>query len=126
MVAFALDAELNLRHDRSPNRVETCAFPQMGPGRPGNYLDEVWTIDNRRSFRTGGNLNDGSGSDRLFALNNSQYSVHGLTDEANSLMGFWVLNAFAHAKPRIRVVKIRTGRLQGRHCNGTWTGWDHR
>lgn len=54
----------------------------------GNYLDEVWTLDNRRT--SGGasisvsRLNDGTGAQRLFFHQNTLYSPHALTDAPNA------------------------------------------
>jgi RHS repeat-associated protein len=50
----------------------------------GNYLDEVWTLDDRRSGGTVASLNDNSGSNRHFYLANTLYHVYGLTTEGSS------------------------------------------
>jgi RHS repeat-associated protein len=50
----------------------------------GNYLDEVWTLDNRRSSGTVASLNDNSGTNRHFYLSNTLYHVYGLTNEGSS------------------------------------------
>jgi RHS repeat-associated protein len=50
----------------------------------GKYLDEVWTLDNRRSSGTVANLNDNTGVLRHFYLSNTLYHVCGLTNEGSS------------------------------------------
>jgi len=47
----------------------------------GNYLDEVWTIDNRSGGNTVASLNDGTGNQRHFYHCNTLYHVYGITDE---------------------------------------------
>ncbi len=47
----------------------------------GTYLDEVWTLDDRRSGGTVASLNDHTGSNRHFYLANTLYHVYGLTNE---------------------------------------------
>jgi RHS repeat-associated protein len=50
----------------------------------GNYLDEVWTLDDRRSSGTVASLNDNTGSQRHFYLSNTLYHVYGITTEGSS------------------------------------------
>lgn len=50
----------------------------------GNYVDEVWTLDDRRGGNTVANLNDNTGVARHFYLSNTQYSIHGITREGSS------------------------------------------
>jgi RHS repeat-associated protein len=52
----------------------------------GNYLDEVWTLDNRRGGITVVQLNDGTGSQRHFYHQNTLYSVFALTNEAGTIV----------------------------------------
>ena len=52
----------------------------------GNYLDEVWTTDDRAGTITVGDLNDAAGGHRHFAHNNTLYHVYGLTDEEGNLV----------------------------------------
>lgn len=51
----------------------------------GNYLDEVWTLDNRRSGITVAQLNDLVANERHFYHANTLYDVYGLTDETTAL-----------------------------------------
>jgi RHS repeat-associated protein len=50
----------------------------------GNYLDEVWTLDDRRSGGTVASLNDNTGNQRHFYSSNLLYHVYGLTTEGSS------------------------------------------
>ena len=52
----------------------------------GNYLNEVWTLDDRRGGITVAQLNDGTGAQRHFYHCNAAYHVCGLTDEAANLI----------------------------------------
>jgi RHS repeat-associated protein len=47
----------------------------------GNYLDEVWTLDNRRGGGTIAFLNDHTGNYRHFYLSNTLYHVYGIMNE---------------------------------------------
>jgi RHS repeat-associated protein len=58
------------------------------------YLDEVWTLDNRRGGITVAQLNDGTGRDRHFYHSNTLYSVFGLTDEAGILREAYQYDAY--------------------------------
>ena len=62
----------------------------------GNYLDEVWTIDDRDGV-TIAQLNNGSGSDRHFAHCNTLYHVYGLTDEDGNLVEAYQYDAYGKA-----------------------------
>ena len=62
----------------------------------GNYLDEVWTLDDR-SAGTGGTvaqLNDGTGGQRKFYHNNSLFHVYGITDEVAGLVEAYQYDAY--------------------------------
>jgi len=52
----------------------------------GRYIDEPLTLDDRSGGQTVGDLNDGSGDDRLFYYCNTQYSTFALTDEVGSIV----------------------------------------
>jgi len=60
----------------------------------GNYIDEPWVLDDRSSSQTIGDLNDGSGSDRLFYSSSTQYSVHALTDEDGVVTEGYIYDGF--------------------------------
>ncbi len=60
----------------------------------GNYLDEVWTIDDRTGAGSVGDLNDGTGSERHFYHQNTLYSVYGLTDEAANLVESYMYDSY--------------------------------
>ena len=47
----------------------------------GNYLDEVWTLDNVAVVINTSEFNDGVGNDRHFYHCNTLYHVYALTDE---------------------------------------------
>ena len=51
----------------------------------GNYLDEVWTLDNRRGSAPLSWLNDNTGVYRHFYLSNTLYHVYGLMNEGSSI-----------------------------------------
>ncbi len=51
----------------------------------GNYLDEVWTIDDRTGAISVADLNDGTGSERHFYHCNTLYHVYANTDETGAL-----------------------------------------
>jgi len=63
----------------------------------GNYLDEVWTIDDRSGTITVGDLNDAAGGHRHFAHNNTLYHVYGLTDEEGNLVEGYQYDAYGKA-----------------------------
>ena len=68
-----------------------------GCGTYGNYLDEVWTIDNRAGGITVANLNSptsGTAVDRHFYSNNTLYHVYGLTDESGNLIEAYQYDAY--------------------------------
>ena len=77
-------------HDGSDNDLRQYTY--------GNYLDEVWTLDNRRT--SGGasisvaSLNDGSGAQRLFFHSNTLYSVFALTDETGAIAEGYMYDAY--------------------------------
>ena len=60
----------------------------------GNYLDDVWTLDDRRGGITVAQLNDGSGGQRHFYHCNTLYHVYGLTDEAGALKEAYEYDAY--------------------------------
>jgi RHS repeat-associated protein len=60
----------------------------------GNYLDEVWTLDNRRGGITVAQLNDGSGNQRHFYHSNTLYHVYGITDEAGAIKEAYQYDAY--------------------------------
>ncbi|MBI1927085.1 hypothetical protein HYR99_22935, partial [Candidatus Poribacteria bacterium] len=60
----------------------------------GNYLDEVWTLDNRRGGITVAQLNDGAGNQRHFYHCNTLYHVYGLTDETGALKEGYQYDAY--------------------------------
>ena len=60
----------------------------------GNYLDEVWTLDNRAGGITIAQLNGGSGSHRLFYHQNTLYSVFALTDETGAIVEGYMYDAY--------------------------------
>ena len=65
----------------------------------GNYLDEVWTIDDRDGV-TVANLNDsssGTAADRHFAHSNTLYHVYGITDEDGDLVEGYQYDAYGNA-----------------------------
>ncbi len=51
----------------------------------GNYLDEVWTIDDRTGAGSVADLNDGTGSERHFYHCNTLYHIFANTDETGAL-----------------------------------------
>ena len=62
----------------------------------GNYLDEVWTLDDR-SAGTGGTvaqLNDQTAGQRKFFHNNSLFHVYGITDETGALIEAYQYDAY--------------------------------
>jgi RHS repeat-associated protein len=63
----------------------------------GNYLDEVWTLDKRTSGITVAQLNDATGSERLFYHCNTLYSVFGLSNETGSLVEGYQYDAYGKA-----------------------------
>ena len=62
----------------------------------GNYLDEVWTIDDRDGV-TVAQLNDTTGAHRHFAHCNTLYHVYALTDETGALVEAYEYNAYGKA-----------------------------
>jgi len=60
----------------------------------GNYLDEVWTLDDRRGGITVAQLNDSSGTERHFYQCNPLYAVYGLTDEIGTLKEAYQYDAY--------------------------------
>ena len=60
----------------------------------GNYLDEVWTIDNRSGGNTVASLNDGTGNQRHFYHCNTLYHVYGITDETGALIEAYQYDAY--------------------------------
>jgi RHS repeat-associated protein len=63
----------------------------------GNYLDELWALDNRRGGITVNQLNDGIGQERLFYHTSTLYSVYGLTDETGVLKEAYQYDAYGRA-----------------------------
>ena len=62
----------------------------------GNYLDEVWTLDDR-SAGTGGTvaqLNDQTAGQRKFYHNNTLFHVYGITDEVAGLVEAYQYDAY--------------------------------
>ena len=59
----------------------------------GNYLDEVWTIDDRNGV-TVAQLNDGTGGQRKFYHHNTLYHVYGITDETGALKEAYQYDAY--------------------------------
>ncbi len=59
----------------------------------GNYLDEVWTMDNRVGA-TVAQLNDATGNQRQFYHSNTLYSVHGITDETGAIKEAYQYDAY--------------------------------
>jgi RHS repeat-associated protein len=60
----------------------------------GNYIDEVWTVDNRRDAITVSQLNDGTGRERLFHHSNILYHVYALTNETGTPLKIFQYDAF--------------------------------
>ncbi len=60
----------------------------------GNYLDEAWTLDDRRNGGTIASLNDGGGSQRHLYHCNTLYHVYGLTDEVGQLREAYEYDAY--------------------------------
>lgn len=60
----------------------------------GNYLDEVWTLDDRRNGTSVAQLNDGSGSQRKFSYYNTLYSIYALTGETGAIVEVYQYNAY--------------------------------
>ncbi len=60
----------------------------------GVYLDEVWTLDNRRGGITVAQLNDSMGNQRHFYHSNTLYHVYGLTDETGALKEGYQYDAY--------------------------------
>ncbi|MCZ7644517.1 MAG: RHS repeat-associated core domain-containing protein [Planctomycetota bacterium] len=51
----------------------------------GNYLDEVWTLDDRSGGVSVASLNDGTGGQRNFYHQNTLYHVYANTDETGAI-----------------------------------------
>jgi len=60
----------------------------------GLYIDEPITLDDRRGGISVGDLNDGSEQDRLFYHQNTQFTVHGLTDENGVLVEGYMVDPY--------------------------------
>jgi len=60
----------------------------------GRYIDEPLTRDDRSGGQTVSDLNDGSGSDRLFYYCNTQYSTFALTDETGTIVEAYQYDAY--------------------------------
>ncbi len=62
----------------------------------GNYLDEVWTLDNRRNGSAVADLNDHTGTSRHFYLSNTLCHVFGLMNEGSSATPGTLLEAYQY------------------------------
>ena len=79
---------------RTSPRKETHVLFSAGTGLNGNYLDEVWTLDNRAGGITIAQLNAGTGSHRLFYHTNTLYSVFALTDQTGAIVEGYMYDAY--------------------------------
>jgi len=60
----------------------------------GHYLDEVWTLDDRRAGIAVAQLNDRSGSQRRFYYSNTLYSIYALTGETGAMVEAYQYNVY--------------------------------
>jgi len=60
----------------------------------GNYIHEVWTLDDRTGGITIAQLNDGTGGERKFYHQNTLYSTFALTDETGVIAEAYQYDAY--------------------------------
>ncbi len=65
--------------------IEASKSESKTPYCYGNYLDEVWTIDDRTGAISVADLNDGTGNQRHFYHCNTLYHIYANTDETGAL-----------------------------------------
>jgi len=70
-----------------------------GPIEGGNYIHEVWTLDDRTGGTTVAQLNDGTGGQRKFYHQNTLYSTFALTDETGIIAEAYQYDAYG--KPTV-------------------------